>query len=71
MSRTIHNSVGQEVLIQRLGITGERRERLGIIAIPHKGAAAFKNDLWFVGELEPPVYVLARSSNSLPSFVAV
>jgi hypothetical protein len=51
--------VWQKVLIQRLGITGDGRERLGLRATQNKRAAAFKKDLRFVSELEPFVYLVA------------
>jgi hypothetical protein len=59
MSRTMDDIVRQKVLIQRLGITGDGRERLGLRVIQNKRAAAFKKDLRFVGELEALVYLIA------------
>jgi hypothetical protein len=59
MFSTMDDIMGQKVLIQRLGITGDGRERLGLRVIQNKRAAAFKEDLWFVGELEVLVYLIA------------
>jgi hypothetical protein len=56
---TVDDMMWQEALVQRLGLTASGRERLGLRAIRNKGAAAFKEDLWFVGELEPFVYIVA------------
>jgi hypothetical protein len=59
VSRTMDNIMWQKVLVPRLGLTASGRERLGLRATRNKGAAAFKEDLWFVGELEPFVYIVA------------
>jgi hypothetical protein len=59
MPWTMDDIVGQKVLIQRLGITGDGRERLGLYVTQNKRAAAFKKDLRFVSELEPFVYIIA------------
>jgi hypothetical protein len=59
MSRTMDDIVRQKVLIQRLGITGNGRERLGLCISRNKRAAAFKKDLWFISELELFVYLIA------------
>jgi hypothetical protein len=59
MSRTMDDIVWQKVLIQRLGIAVNRRERLGLCVTRDKRAAAFKKDLRFVGELESFVYIVA------------
>jgi hypothetical protein len=59
MSRMMDDIVGQKVLIQRLGITGDGRERLGLRVTQNKRATTFKEDLRFVGELEALVYLIA------------
>jgi hypothetical protein len=59
VSRAMDDIMWQKVLVQRLGITVNRRERFGLGVTRNKGAAAFKEDLWFVGELEPFVYIIA------------
>jgi hypothetical protein len=59
MSRTMDDIVWQKILVQRLGITVNRRERLGLRVTRNKRAAAFQKDLWFVGKLEPFVYIVA------------
>jgi len=59
MSRMMDDIVWQKVLIERLGITVNGRERLGLCVTRNKRAAAFKKDLWFVGKLESFVYIIA------------
>jgi hypothetical protein len=59
VSGTMDDVVRQKVLIQRLGITVNRRERLRLRVTRNKRATAFKEDLWFVGELEALVYLIA------------
>jgi hypothetical protein len=59
MYRTMDDIVRQKVLIQRLGITVNRRERLGFRVTQNERTAAFKEDLRFVGELETFVYLIA------------
>jgi hypothetical protein len=58
MSRTMDDGVWKIVVIQRLGITGHRRERLGLCLVGDERAAALENDLRLVGRHEPHVKII-------------